>query len=532
MLADYIIIGAGSAGCVLANRLSQNPKNRVILLEAGSPDKKTEIHIPGAYGNLHRTPVDWQFWTEPQQHVDNRKLYLPRGKVLGGSSSTNAMAYVRGNKKDFDDWAAMGNDGWSYNDVLPYFRKSEHNVDFQNEYHSQHGPLHIQYGESPSELSPIFIQGCTQSGIHLNKDYNGQEQLGCHMLQFTIKEGRRQSTAAAFLKPVLNRTNLEVYTNSQVTKIVVENERAVAVEYIRNGKKERINVSKEIILCAGTFQSPHILMLSGIGDRNELLRHHISVVHHLPGVGKNLHDHIWSGVSGSTQLSSGNSLLKPWPKTKAILQYLFQRSGPLCNSPLEANAFWSSTNDRHPNIQFHFVPLGIAPDYSTDIYDLSTYRRTDGFGILSILLKPKSRGYVTLQSNDPFAHPVIQPNFLEQSEDLDLLIQGMRKALVIASAMADHCTIEVPTRDASDEQIIDHIKKSLETLYHPVGTCKMGNDDWSVVDTKLKVKGIRGLRVADASVMPVITSGNTNAATIMIGEKAADMILHESAETN
>lgn len=528
MQADFIIIGAGSAGCVLANRLSENAKNTVVLLEAGSPDKKPEIHIPGAYGNLHRTSVDWQFWTEPQPYLDDRKIYLPRGRVLGGSSSTNAMAYVRGNKRDFDDWASLGNDGWSYQDVLPYFKKSECNRDVDNDYHGQKGPLHVQYGESPSELSPLFIKACTESGLPINQDYNGAEQLGCQMLQFTIQNGQRQSTAAAFLKPIMHRANLSVYTNAHVSRIIFQDKKAVAVEFIRNGKIETIRANKEILLSAGTFQSPQILLLSGVGSREALQKHAIPVVHDLQGVGQNLHDHIWSGVSGSSNLASGNSLLKPWPKTKAILQYLFRKTGPLCNSPLEANAFWSTTNEDRPDIQFHFVPLGIAPDYSTDIYDLKTYRKTDGFGILSILLKPKSRGCVTLKSNNPFDHPSIQPNFLEHEEDLTVLMKGMRKAAQIASstAFSGSCAIEVPALDATDECLIAHIKKSLETLYHPVGTCKMGMDEWSVVNRTLNVHGIDGLRVIDASIMPIITSGNTNAATIMIAEKAADLILN------
>lgn len=529
MLAHYVIIGAGSAGCVLASRLSADPSNHVVLLEAGQPDKKLKIHIPGAYGDLHRTAIDWQFWTEPQPHVDGRKLYLPRGKVLGGSSSTNAMAYVRGNPADFDEWAAQGNTGWCYQDVLPYFRKSEHNDELQNEWHGQNGPLHVAYCPKPSSLAPWFVKACVEAGIPENGDYNGEEQMGAHMLQFTIRDGVRQSSATAFLKPILSRKNLTVITGAQVSRIIVENGRATTVEYLRQGRKEVVTASGEIILSAGTFQSPQLLMLSGIGDSSLLSGHGIPITHHLPGVGQNLHDHIWSGVSGDADVPAGNSLLKPWPMAKAILQYLTFRKGPLCNSPLEANAFWSTTGSSCPDIQFHFVPLGIAPDYSTDIYDLKTYRRTDGFGILSILLKPKSRGFVGLRSKDPMAAPLIQPDFLREPEDLHRLLQGMRKAIQIGEtkAMKTLCRsgLTFPLAGIDDQSLITHVKKSLETLYHPVGTCKMGKDPMAVVDERLRVYGVDGLRVADASVMPVITSGNTNAATIMIGEKAADMIL-------
>ncbi len=530
---DYIIIGAGSSGCVLANRLSANNKCTVLLLEAGKPDKKLEIGIPGAYTKLNRTSVDWSFWTEPQVHVDNRKIYIPRGKVLGGSSSTNAMAYVRGNREDFNEWEAMGNIGWGFHDILPYFKRSENNEYFDEPWHGKGGPLNVSWEAHPRPMGKAFINGCVENGIPFNEDYNGAEQTGASYLQFTIKNNRRHSTASAFLRPVLHRPNLTVRTACQATKIIVENNTAKGVEILNAGKKKEIIFCKrEIILSAGAFQSPQLLMLSGIGDERELSPFGIKRQHHLPGVGKNLQDHVWSGVSGLTNIATGNSLISPAKQVKAILQHLLFSKGPLGNSPLEANAFLKSNEHlTRPDIQFHFAPIGIAPDYSTDIYNLDSFSRKDGYGILVILVRPESRGFVSLKSADPLMAPLIQPNLLSDQRDMEVLIRAMRKAIDVgvSKPMKEFSPggVLFPALPATDESLRMHIRKSLETLYHPVGTCKMGHDEWSVVNDRLQVHGISGLRVADASIMPSITSGNTNAACIMIGEKASDMILEE-----
>ena len=528
---DFIIIGAGSAGCVLANRLSADPSQKVLLLEAGDKDKKLEIHIPGAYTKLNNTNVDWSFWTEPQEHVDGKKIYIPRGKTLGGSSSTNAMAYVRGNKEDFNEWASLGNKGWSYEDVLPYFKKSEHNKNFGEPFHGKSGPLNVTHSNQPTPLGEAFIKACESNGIIRNEDYNGSEQFGASMLQFTIKNNERHSTASAFLKPVMHRTNLIVKTNCYVKRIIIKEGKATGVEVIvSSGKIETYKSSREIILSAGAIQSPQILMLSGIGDRDTLEKFGIPVVKHLQGVGKNLQDHVWSGISGYTNIPMGNSLIRPWPMFKALMQHLVTKKGPLGNSPLEANAFLKSDPSlTRPDIQFHMAPIAIAPGYTTDIYKLNTFAKKDGYGILVILLRPESRGYITLRSNNPLDPPIIEPRFFSAKHDLEILLWALKKSLSVASdpAMKEYAPqpIHFPEGPYSDESLEVHIRKSLETLYHPVGTCKMGKDDMSVVNEKLQVHGIRGLRVADASIMPTIVSGNTNAACIMIGEKAAEMIL-------
>lgn len=526
---DYVIVGAGSAGCVLANRLSADGKHSVLLLEAGPKDTNLWIHVPLGYGKLFKEKtVNWMYQTEPEPELNGRQVFQPRGKVLGGSSSINGLLYVRGQHEDYDRWRQRGNAGWGYDDVLPYFKKAESQERGADKYHGAGGPLPVSDGRHADPLSEAFVVAAAETGIPTNPDFNGATQEGAGLFQTTTRRGRRASTAFSYLRPAKGRSNLRIETSALAQRIVFEGRRARAVEYRQNGDLRTARARKEILVSGGSYNSPQLLQLSGVGPAELLKQHGIDVVLDCPGVGNDLQDHLQVRlVTRCAQRVTLNDIVNdPVRRVMAGLRYAALRKGPLTIAAGTSGAFFK-TNPRlaTPDIQIHFLP------FSTDRMGEKLHSFS-AFSASVCQLRPESRGSLRIKSADPSVPPEIRINYLSTETDRAAFIDGIRilRKILAAPALKPYAVEEIDpgAKVVSDEDLLSFCRRTGSTIYHPTSTCRMGSDPLAVVDQRLRVHGIEGLRVVDASIMPDLMSGNTNAPTIMIAEKASDMILQDA----